>query len=173
MRTILETERLLLRELVPNDVAFVSTMLADPDVTRFYAKRFDRREAQVWLDRQIERYRRDGHGLWLVLDRATGAPVGQVGLANQEVEGRCEREVGYLLHRPFWGQGYATEAACATRDIAFTRWSYPRVISLVRPENEPSQRVAERLGMLPERRVQFGGFEHIVFMTSSPREDTV
>ena len=50
-------------------------MLADPEVNRFYERRFTRSDAQVWLDRQLERYRRDGHGLWLLLDRETGVPI--------------------------------------------------------------------------------------------------
>jgi RimJ/RimL family protein N-acetyltransferase len=164
--TILETARLLLRELVPGDLDFVATMLANPDVARYYARTFDRSDAEIWLQRQLDRYRRDGHGLWLVEDRATGAPVGQIGLALQEVEGEQLPEIGWLLHRPFWGRGYATEAGGATRDAAFGRWGYPRVISLIRPENAPSQRVAERLGMAPGRRVDFHGYVHIVFQAS-------
>jgi RimJ/RimL family protein N-acetyltransferase len=166
--TVIETSRLELRELVPGDIDFVAVMLADPDVNRFYERRFTRSDAQVWLDRQLERYRRDGHGLWLLLDRDTGAPMGQVGLLLQEVDGARQPEIGWLLHRPFWGRGYATEAAAATRDAAFTRWTYPDVISLIRPENIASQRVAARIGMDPGRQVQFHGFTHIVFTVSAP-----
>src|SRR5437763_4566600 len=122
-------------------------MLAHPEVSRYYEKQFTRADAEVWLGRQLERYRRHGHGLWLVTLRSTGAPIGQVGLAWQEVDGVRYPEVGWLLHRPFWGSGYATEAASATRDAAFTRWHYPHVISLIRPINLPSSRVAERIGM--------------------------
>jgi RimJ/RimL family protein N-acetyltransferase len=163
MTTVLETARLVLREFVPGDLDFLASMLAHPDVNRYYERQFTRDEAQAWLERQLERYRRDGHGLWLVEERASGAAVGQVGLAMQEVEGERHPEIGWLLDRPFWGRGYATEAATATRDAAFARWHYPRVISLIRPENVPSQRVAERLGMTPTRQVDFHGFRHIVF----------
>jgi RimJ/RimL family protein N-acetyltransferase len=85
----------------------------------------------------------------------------------QEVEGTRRPELGWLLHRPFWGKGYATEAATATRDAAFGRWGYREVISLVRPENLPSRRVAERLGMRADRHVTFHGFDHIVYVAEA------
>jgi len=167
---VLATPRLVLRELVPQDLDFVATMLANPDVSRHYERHFTRDDAEVWIDRQIERYRRDGHGLWLVEERPSGAPVGQVGLALQEVEGMIEPEVGWLLDRSYWGRGFATEAARAVRDAAFRRWRYPKVISLIRPENAPSQRVAHRIGMTPGRRVNFHSFAHIVFAVAAPAE---
>lgn len=163
MAVVLHTRRLVLGELVPDDLDFVAAMLAHPEVNYYYDKQFTRDDARQWLERQLERYRRDGHGLWLVRELASGAPVGQVGLVMQEVEGERHPEIGWLLDRPFWGKGYATEAALATRDAAFARWHYPRVISLIRPENTPSQRVAERIGMTPGRLVEFHGFRHIVF----------
>lgn len=167
MRAVLETDRLRLRELVRDDIDFVAEMLGHPEVNRYYERQFDRADAAAWIDRQIGRYEADGHGLWLAVERATGAPVGQVGLAAQEVEGDRLPEIGWLLHRPYWGRGYATEAAAGVRDAAFERWGYPRVISLIRPENLASQRVAGRLGMAAGRRVLFHGFEHIVFGLSS------
>ena len=160
---VLETERLRLRELVPADLDFVATMLAHPEVSHYYARTFDRAASLAWLDRQIARYEKDGHGLWLVVERARETPVGQVGLAMQEVEGEPRAEIGWLLHRPFWGRGYATEAALATREAAFDRWGYPEVISLIRPENVPSQRVAGRIGMTAGREVAFHGYRHVVW----------
>jgi len=162
--TILETPRLVLRELVADDLDFVATMMADPDVSRYYERTFARADAEQWLERQLSRYARHGHGLWLALERETGTPVGQVGLAIQEVEGVRRAELGWLLHRAHWGRGYATEAGAACRDAGFTRWRYREIISLLRAENTPSRRVAERIGMkAEERHVAFHGFEHIVY----------
>ena len=167
---IAETPRLRLREMTPDDLDFVATMLAHPDVNRYYERQFDRADAQVWLERQLARYARHGHGLWLVEERDTGEPVGQVGLAIQDVEGECNPEIGWLLHRPYWGRGYATEAGAAARDVAFRQWKYPYVISLIRPVNVPSRRVAERLGMTAGREVQFHGFTHLVYSLRSNAE---
>ena len=160
---LLETPRLVLRELTPGDLDFVATVMAHPEVMRFYPHTFDRAQAGTWLEYQLERYRRDGPGFWLAAERETGGPVGQVGLPIQEVEGVREPEVAYTLHRPFWGRGYATEAAIAVRDAAFDRWRFDRVISLIQPANRTSRRVAERVGMRPGRRVQFHELEHIVY----------
>ena len=168
MTAILETERLVLRELASTDLDFVAAMMGNGEVTRYYGRRFSRADAETWLNQQLERYRTDGHGLWLVLDRQLGTPIGQVGLMLQEVDGLELPEIGWLLHRPFWGCGYATEAAAAARDAAFTRWRYGAVVSLIRPENTPSQRVALRIGMQPRGLAHFEGFEHLVYEVAAP-----
>ena len=101
MKQILETPRLILHEMSPSDLDFVAAMLADPQVMRFYPKCYSRQESETWVQRQLNRYTTTGHGLWLVLDKAGGQPVGQVGLLIQNVGGVDEKELGYLIHRPF------------------------------------------------------------------------
>ena len=165
---VLLTPRLALREMRLGDLDFVAAMLAHPEVMRFYPKCYSREEAQAWLKRQMERYARYGHGLWLVLDQQSGEPVGQVGLTVQEVDGVDEPEVGYLIHHPFWRRGFASEAAIATRDYAFNTLGKPRVISLIRPENVPSQGVAMKMGMSVEKRTMHAGLVHLVFAVSQP-----
>jgi [ribosomal protein S5]-alanine N-acetyltransferase len=161
---ILETPRLLLREMSPADLDFVAAMLAHPEVMRYYPKCYSRDEAAVWIERQMRRYARHGHGLWLAIEKATGEPVGQVGLLIQRVHGVEEKEVAYLIHRPFWQRGFATEAGRAARDYAFDVLNRQRVFALIRPENVPSIAVARKLGMTEEPdRIQHSGFEHIVF----------
>jgi [ribosomal protein S5]-alanine N-acetyltransferase len=80
------------------------------------------------------------------------------------VRGVEEKEVAYLIHRPFWRRGFATEAGIAARDYALDVLGRERVIALIRPENLPSIGVAHKLGLKEEPdRVQHSGFEHIVF----------
>ncbi|HYB53446.1 MAG TPA: GNAT family N-acetyltransferase [Thermoanaerobaculia bacterium] len=167
MSVVLETPRLRLRELALEDLDFVAEMLGDRDVMRFYPKPLDREESRQWIERQLLRYSDHGHGLWMAEDRSTGAPVGQVGLVLQQVEGDWEPEIGYLIHRPFWRRGFASEAALAVRDDAFGARGERRVISLIRPENLPSQGVARKIGMAPEREVHFLGSRHVVFAARS------
>jgi ribosomal-protein-alanine N-acetyltransferase len=163
IRAVIETPRLALREMTLADLDFVAGMLADSRVMRFYPKTYSREESEEWVLRQMSRYRNQGFGLWLAVDSRNETPVGQVGLVRQEVDGAFEDEIGYLLDASCWGRGLATEAARATRDHAFEALGKERVISLIRPENVPSQGVANRVGLRPGRRTLFAGLEHIVF----------
>jgi RimJ/RimL family protein N-acetyltransferase len=163
VKIILETPRLVLREMGLGDLDFVAAMLAHPEVMRFYPQLYSRQDAEAWIRRTLARYERDGHGLWLVLEKDGGEPVGQVGLAKQLLEGIDEVEAGYLIHHPFWRRGYASEAALAVRDRAFTALDRSSVISLIRPINRPSQGVARKIGMSPGRFTLYAGLEHVVF----------
>lgn len=162
MKPIIETARLALREMVPDDLDFVATMLADPEVMRYYPSPLTRDEASAWVELQVRRYDDDGHGLWLALERSSGAPVGQVGLIATEVDGVREPALTYLIHRSYWRRGLATEACLGILDHSFRDLDLTRVITLVRPENLPSLGVARKLGMTPEREVEFKGYKHIL-----------
>jgi len=163
---VLSTERLELRELTPDDLSFVADMVGDAETMRYYPHQFMPTEARFWLQRQFDRYARDGHGLWLVVERNSGRRVGQVGLAIQDVDGGKEPEIGWLIHRRYWRRGFASEAGAAVRDHAFGRMGLSRVISLIRPVNEPSQGVAKKIGMVVEHETDFHGYRHLVFAVS-------
>jgi RimJ/RimL family protein N-acetyltransferase len=165
MAAILETPRLVLREMTEEDLDFVAAMLADPEVMRYYPKCLDRDESLAWVRRQLGRYEAHGIGLWLALDRASNRPVGQIGLTPpRNLPGADEVEIGYLVHRPFWRKGYASEGAAACRDYASDVLDRPRVLCLVRPVNAASRGVAEKIGLADTGlRVDLVGFEHIVY----------
>jgi len=153
MKVILQTPRLLLREMDHGDLDFMAEMLGNPEVMRHYPKTEVRAGAAANIQRQMDRYAQWGYGPWLVLSKETGQPLGRVGLLRQVVEGVEEVEVGYMIHRPFWRQGFAFEAAAACRDYVFHTLGRDRVISLIRPENLPSQAVARKMGMQPEKEI--------------------
>ena len=168
MSQILQTARLTVRELVPADLDFMAEMLADAEVMRYYPKRLTRDLSSDWIERQIARYMNDGYGLWLAEDRNSGKPVGQVGLVRQQINGADETEVGYMIHKPYWRHGFATEGALACRDYAFNTLNKPRVISLVREDNAASRGVAENLGMEVVGRAPYGGAESLVYAVKNP-----
>jgi RimJ/RimL family protein N-acetyltransferase len=146
-----------------DDLDFAAAMLGDTEVMRYYPKPLSREEARAWVEKRMRQYREDGHALWLVEERATGLPVGHVGLTLQQVEGCLEPEAGWLIHRPYWRRGYATEAGQAAIEYGFRTFNYPHIISLIRPINLPSQGVARKLGMRIVREVMFHEFHHQVY----------
>jgi RimJ/RimL family protein N-acetyltransferase len=162
-KKVLQTDRFELREMTSGDLPFVAEMVGDAETMRFYPHRFTPLEARRWHARQLDRYARDGHGLWLVVERATSQRVGQVGLAIQNVDGAKEPEIGWLIHRRYWRRGFATETGRGVRDHAFSTMGLDRVVSLIRPVNEPSQGVARKVGMEVERETDFHGYRHLVY----------
>jgi RimJ/RimL family protein N-acetyltransferase len=168
MSTVVETQRLLLREMSESDIEFVAQMLAHPEVMQYWPRCYSRQEAVEWIQRQQQRYARDGVGYWLAVSRETGQLVGQAGLMVVHVDGAEELGLGYMIDRRFWRKGYATEAAAGSRDYAFVTLSRTRIIALVRPENAPSRRVAQKLGMSLEGSTHYADYAHLLFVATSP-----
>ena len=144
---ILETERTDLRKLTSADWRELSDILQDEETMTAYAHAFSNEEVSDWLERQLERYARDGFGLWAVERKADGAFLGQAGLTWQDWNGRRVPEIGDLFKRVHWHQGYAAEAAAGCKKYAFETLGFERVYSIIRDTNLPSRRVALRNGM--------------------------
>jgi len=168
MSLILETPRLLLRTMSLADLDFLAEMYADPMVMRYYPKPLNRVETIERIEANLERYRDYGYGLWLVMDRATGQPLGRVGPIPQEIDGQRFVEVGYMIHRPYWRRGYAREAAAACHEHLFRTMDIAEIIALVRPENLPSQATARCLGMHSERQTIHYGLTHDIYVKTRP-----
>jgi [ribosomal protein S5]-alanine N-acetyltransferase len=160
---ILETERLLLREFVPEDVGLLSAVLSDPETMRYYPAPLDRTGVAEWIERNRRRYRETGHGLWALVLKSSGEVIGDCGLTRQTVDEIQEIELGYHLRRDLWGKGYASEAACACRDYGFAHLKVDQLISLVRIGNLPSRRVAEKVGMRLWKETVWRDLAHWVF----------
>jgi len=142
--TILETKRLVLREFVPSDADALALVLCDPETMKYYPASIDRDGIQQWIERNLRRYAEDGVGVWAMVLKTAGEIIGDCGIIRQHVEGEYLYEIGFHLRRDHWGQGLATEAAIACREWGFANLKVDRLISLIRPENVPSRRVAER-----------------------------
>jgi RimJ/RimL family protein N-acetyltransferase len=160
---ILETPRLILREFSPDDVDALARVLSDPETMRFYPAPFDRAGVEEWIARNLRRCAKDGHGLWAMILKTNGELIGDCGLTVQQIDGADEIEIGYHVRRDRWNQGFATEAARACRDYGFAQLHAHRLISIIRPENLPSRRVAEKNGMTVWKEVTRVGFPHLVY----------
>jgi RimJ/RimL family protein N-acetyltransferase len=160
---ILETNRIILREFCLDDVDALSIVLSDAETMRFYPSPYDRAGVETWITRNMSRYAKDGHGLWAMILKTSGELIGDCGPTVQEVDGTNEVELGYHLRRDRWGRGLATEAVCACRDLVFERLAVDHIISLIRPENLPSRRVAERVGMKVWKDVVWRNLPHMVY----------
>lgn len=163
---ILETPRLVLREFMAEDADALARVISDAETMRYYPATFDRAGVEAWIERNRTRYVNDGMGLWAMVLKATGEAIGDCGVTRQEVEGEFLAEIGYHLRRDYWGQGLATEAAQACKHWAFANLKDERVISLIRPENMPSRRVAERNGMTIWKEIDWRGLRHYVYSIS-------
>jgi [ribosomal protein S5]-alanine N-acetyltransferase len=165
---ILETERLLLREFVSEDVDALAAVLSDPETMRFYPAPLDRAGVAAWIERNRQRYADHGHGLWAMVLKSSGKVIGDCGLTRQTVDGIDEIEIGYHVRRDLWGRGYAPEAARTCQAYGFGRLGADRLISLIRPENLPSRRVAEKTGLKLWKEVMWKEMPHCVYVIRRP-----
>lgn len=160
---ILETQRLFLREMTLSDLDALLLVLGDAESMRYYPKPFDREMVEKWIDRHRRNYAQHGLGLWAMVLKTTGEVIGDCGLVWQEVEGHQELEIGYHVRRDQQMQGYATEAAYACQDYAFNVLGCARVISLIRLENIPSRRVAEKNGLKVVQKTLWRDIPHYIY----------
>ena len=165
MVTPIETPRLCLRPFRSDgsDIDALLAVLGDPESMRYYPAPFDRKGTKAWIDRQLERYEHDGFGLLAIEDRTTREVIGDCGPTVQEADGESYVELGWHVLGSRQGQGIATEAGVACRDAAFVSLAAPFLISLIRPENSPSRRVAEKLGFEIWRGTIRAGWGHLIY----------
>jgi ribosomal-protein-alanine N-acetyltransferase len=150
-RVRIETARLQLREMTDDDLPDLRAILHDPQAMTAYNGAFSAAESMAWLQRQRQRYRDDGFGLWAVVRGDTGRMIGQCGITRQQIDGDQVIEVGYLFQRAHWGHGYGVEAAAACRDWAFSTLPIDELYAKIRSTNIASMNLAIRLGMTVRR----------------------
>jgi RimJ/RimL family protein N-acetyltransferase len=160
---VLETKRLLLRELMLDDVDDLHAILGDEETMSFYPAPKTREQTIGWIEWNLGSYQQYGFGLWALVVKETGEFVGDCGLTMQEVDGEWLVEVGYHVKKTLWRRGLATEAATACRDLAFDVLNVDRLIALVRVDNLPSAGVARKLGMTVWKETMRGGLSHFVY----------
>lgn len=152
MKPILETERLILREMTEADYGALAAILQDEQTMVAYEGSFTDAETREWLDKQLARYAEDGFGLWAVILKANGEMIGQAGITWQQVVDERVPEIGYLFNRQSWHHGYAAEAAAACKRYAFDVLGVSWIFSIIRDSNTASMNVAIRNGMTIRKR---------------------
>lgn len=141
----IETERLRLRPLRPDDLEALAEVYLDQRVMRWIGAN-TREDVEQELVLQAEHQAAHGWSFWAVEERATGRMIGDCGLQPLEHRGP-EVELGYDLHPDTWGRGLATEAARAVMEQAFGPLGVDRVVAVVKPDHVASQRVLEKAGL--------------------------
>lgn len=149
----LETERLLLRNIMPSDKEFVIKLWTDAEVTSYMGGPRTREQMIKGVEENLENPFAEEYDLWPLIDKTTNEPIGHCGLLMKEVEGNNEVEVVYVIDQSCWGKGYATEAVKMLIDYAFTTKKLKRVIALIKPDNKGSEVVAIRNDMHLEREI--------------------
>lgn len=144
---MIDTERLVLRELIHDDYDSLYAVLADSDIMQHYPYTFDEARVRRWITRNIERYHTDGFGLWAVVLKETGEMIGDCGITMQSIHGTMLPEIGYHIRKDHQQKGYASEAAAACIQFAFENYDFPAVYSYMKYTNVPSQRTAMKNGM--------------------------
>jgi RimJ/RimL family protein N-acetyltransferase len=167
----LETARLRLRQFCEDDLDAWARITSDPEVMRYVGgSPLTREEAWRSLGYALGHWKIRGFGLWAAEEKKSGALVGRIGL--YQPEGWPGLEVGWLVERARWGEGFASEGGAASLAHAFDALGARRVISVIEPPNTASIRVAEKLGerfcerrQLQGKQVAIYGIERAAWQT--------
>jgi len=149
----LNTDRLFLRNLEPEDVDDILDLWIDPDVTEFMGGPREINDLRKGLTEDSSNPYEYEYDLWPVIEKSSGTLVGHCGLLEKEIEGKSEIEVIYVIKKKYWGRAYASEAANALIEYAFTQKKLNRVVAMIKPANKRSERVAEKCGMKFEKEI--------------------
>ncbi len=167
---ILETDRLILRYMLPEDIPLLIALWTDPDVTRYMGGPRNVETLTKNLEATAGNPLAEPFDLWPLVEKCTGMLIGHCGLLEKEVEHGTEYEITYVLFKMSWGKGYATEIARGLIGYAYYVRNLNRVISLIEPENTASERVAKKMGMKLEREItRPGGGIHRVYALHIPQ----
>lgn len=144
---IIETDRLILREYIPEDFNALFEILSDAETMKHYPAPFDATKTRNWINRNIDNYKKYGFGLWAVILKETGKFIGDCGITMQNIDGEILPEIGYHIHKKHWRKGYAKEAASAVRNWFFHNTRYDIIYSYMKYTNIASYSTAVAIGM--------------------------
>lgn len=148
---VCESERVFLRPYTQADFAALHRILSDKKTMYAWGNGFSKKESQEWLEKQLAHYQQCGFGIWAIVEKQSGKIIGNAGLNHTEIslKGKTQEvvEIGYLLHRDFWGKGYGSEAARICAKYGFETLGLEEVYCLIKEDNLSSLKVAKKLSM--------------------------
>ncbi len=161
----LATPRLLGRRVGPDELSALQLFHDDPEVARRLRPGRDPwtpAEVEALLERAVRHWEDHGFGLWTFYEKGTGAFVGRAGLRVYDLEGRRETELLYGVVSRLWRQGFATEMARASVDVARDALALPSLIALTLPSAVESQRVLTKCGFEVVGEIDHAGLPHLL-----------
>jgi [ribosomal protein S5]-alanine N-acetyltransferase len=163
MQTEIETSRLVMRPFRSRDATAAFGWFGDPVVMRFVPSGPDTSVEQTRerIARYQEHQNTHGFSKWLILERQSGNAVGDSGLIEMQAYGWID--LGFRLAQPYWGKGFATEAAAAWVRAAFQDFHLNRLNAFAHVENAVSIHVLKKVGFLAGRQVTVMGMNSILF----------
>lgn len=170
---MIETERLTLRKMTETDAEELFNIFSDPIAMRYFGVIFDRQRMDKWVRNNLEHEKQHGFSLLSVVLKDNGEVIGDCGLETDQIDGQTVVGIGFDFKRSYWGKGYATEAARAVLEYGFTNLELDSIFGWIDPQNTPSQRVAERIGMLVDRYVDRGGKKYVLYSIKRKNWDTM
>ena len=141
----LKTERFILRYITQEDFEELKAILQDKDVMYAWEYNFSDNDVQNWIDKNLELYKKYNLGYFLMIENTSGKILGQSALTPDIIDGYTYYEIGYILKKEYWHNGFATEAANALKNYAFNTLNLNEIIFEIRPDNISSRKIAENL----------------------------
>lgn len=145
--TVIETERLILREYSAEDFEPLYEILSDAETMQHYPAPFDEEKTRRWITWNQQNYAEHGFGLWAVVLKETGKFIGDCGVSLQNIDGEMLPEIGYHIHKMYWRRGFGKEAAGAVRDWVFQNTEFDIIYSYMKYTNVGSCSTALANGM--------------------------
>ncbi|MEG3350167.1 MULTISPECIES: GNAT family N-acetyltransferase [Novacetimonas] len=153
----LHSRRLILRTWEDRHRAAFADMSADPAVMEYMLPMTRQAAYTTWIDTQRAHQHEHGFCFWAVEDRTDGTFVGTVGLhrVGYDAPFTPAVEIGWRVAHPFWGRGYAPEAAALCLRFGFETLQLPEIVANTAPDNQRSRHVMEKLGMMRDPQDDF------------------
>ena len=148
---MIETDRLFLRPFQESDFEDLKSVWGNRETMSFYPEPYSDERIREGISKQINTFEKHGYGLFAVLDKNTGAFLGDCGITIQDIDGVEEYEIGYHIKKEHWGLGYAPEAARAVKRYGFETLKLRKLSSYMESAHKQSRKVAEKIGMKLEK----------------------